>query len=158
MVQIALTVVEDQLLAVTRDATDDNRCRRAGNVPDEVIADAEISVSTATRTVHSIRDLTTDLLAAADRGDAVEGGAAIPREMVEMTNWDTRPAVEHTPGKVSGARVVAGTQAPLSAPYENLAGGATVGEFVAWFSGVDARQVRTALEPEARALWTAPTY
>jgi len=45
----------------------------------------------------------------------------------------------------------------LSALYENLAGGATVDEFVEWFPGVDAQQVRTVLEHEARALRTAPT-
>ena len=48
-----------------------------------------------------------------------------------MTNWDTCPAVERTPGKVSGAWVFAGTRVPPSALYENLAGGASVDEFVA---------------------------
>jgi len=89
--------------------------------------------------------------------DAVEGVAAILREKVGMTNWDTCPAVERTPGKVSGAWVFAGTRVPLSALYENLAGGATVDEFVAWFPGVDAQQVRTVLEHEAKALRTVST-
>ena len=74
-----------------------------------------------------------------------------------MTNWDTCPAVERSPGKVSGAWVFAGTRVPLSALYENLAGGATVDEFVAWFPGVDAQQVRSVLEHEARALRAAPS-
>ncbi len=72
-----------------------------------------------------------------------------------MENWNTCPAVERTPGKVSGAWVFAGTRIPLSALYENLASGATIEDFVEWFPGVDERQVRTVLEHEARALKTA---
>ncbi len=65
------------------------------------------------------------------------------------------PAVERKPGKVSGAWVFAGTRVPLFALYENLAAGATVGEFVKWFPGVDEKQVHAVLEHEARALRTA---
>ncbi len=72
-----------------------------------------------------------------------------------MTNWDTCPAVERKPGKVSGAWVFAGTRVPLSVLYENLASGATVDEFIEWFPGVDKKQVRAVLEHEARALKTA---
>lgn len=72
-----------------------------------------------------------------------------------MTNWDTCSAVERTPGKVSGAWVFAGTRIPVSALYENLAGGATIKEFVEWFPGVDERQVRTVLEHEAKTLKAA---
>ncbi len=72
-----------------------------------------------------------------------------------MTDWTTCPAVERKPGKVSGAWVFAGTRIPLFALYENLAGGATVEDFVEWFSGVDEKQVRAVLEHEARALRTA---
>ena len=77
------------------------------------------------------------------------------KEATEMTNWDTCPAVERTPGKVSGAWVFAGTRIPLYALYENIAGGATVHEFVEWFPGVDEEQVRSVLEHEARSLKTA---
>lgn len=69
-----------------------------------------------------------------------------------MTDWDACPAVERTPGKVSGAWVFAGTRLPLYALYENLACGATVSEFVEWFPGVTEQQVRTVLEFEAKAL------
>ncbi|MDD9998116.1 MAG: DUF433 domain-containing protein [Rhodospirillaceae bacterium] len=69
-----------------------------------------------------------------------------------MTNWDACSAVERTQGKVSGAWVFAGTRIPVSALYENLAGGATIMEFVEWFPGVDKQQVRTVLEHEAKAL------
>ena len=69
-----------------------------------------------------------------------------------MINWDTCPAVQRTPGKVSGAWVFTGTRLPLYALYENLAAGATVEEFVEWFPGVDAEQVRSVLEYEAKVL------
>ncbi len=88
-------------------------------------------------------------------GAEVENGAGIQKEAREMTDWDTCPAVERKPGKVSGAWVFAGTRIPLSALYENLASGATIDEFVEWFPGVDEQQVRAVLEHEAKALRTA---
>ena len=72
-----------------------------------------------------------------------------------MTNWNTCPAVERVPGRVSGAWVFSGTRIPLFALYENLASGATIDEFVQWFPGVDEWQVRAVLEHEAKALRTA---
>ncbi len=73
----------------------------------------------------------------------------------DMTDWNECPAVERTPGKVSGAWVFSGTRIPLFALYENLASGATVEEFVEWFPGVEERQVRAVLEHEANTLRTA---
>ena len=87
--------------------------------------------------------------------DDVEGGAANQEEATGMIDWNTCPAVERKPGRVSGAWVFAGTRIPLSALYENLAGGATVDEFVEWFPGVDEKQVREVLQHEAHALKTA---
>ena len=72
-----------------------------------------------------------------------------------MTDRNKCPAVERTPGKVSGAWAFAGTRIPLFALYENLADGATVDEFVEWFPGVEKRQVRAVLEHEAKTLRTA---
>ena len=72
-----------------------------------------------------------------------------------MTDWNKCPAVERTPGKLSGAWAFTGTRIPLFALYENLADGATVDEFVEWFPGVEKRQVRAVLEHEAKALRTA---
>ena len=69
-----------------------------------------------------------------------------------MTDWNTCPAVERVPGRVSGAWVFSGTRIPLFALYENLASGATIDEFVEWFPGVDEWQVRAVLEHEAKAL------
>ena len=71
-----------------------------------------------------------------------------------MTNWNECPAVERTPGKVSGAWVFSGTRIPLYALYENLASGATVKQFVERFPGVEERQVRAVLEHEAQTLRT----
>jgi len=69
-----------------------------------------------------------------------------------MINWETCPAVEQTPGKVSGAWVFTGTRIPLYALFENLAAGATVKDFVEWFPGVDEVQVQRVLEHEAKLL------
>ena len=71
---------------------------------------------------------------------------------LDSTNWSTCPAVERRRGRVSGAWVFTGTRVPLSALYENLAYGATIDEFVEWFPGVEAQQVRTVLRHEAKAL------
>jgi len=72
-----------------------------------------------------------------------------------MTDWTTCSAVERKAGKVSGAWVFVGTRIPLFALYENLAGGATVEEFVGGFPGVGGQQGRAGLEHEARELRTA---
>ena len=72
-----------------------------------------------------------------------------------MTDWNTCPAVERVPGRVSGAWVFSGTRIPLFALYENLASGATIDEFVEWFPGVDGQQVRAVLEHEEKALRAA---
>ncbi len=72
-----------------------------------------------------------------------------------MIDWRSCSAVEQKPGKVSGTWVFAGTRIPLFALYENLAGGATVDEFVEWFPGIDREQVLAVLEYEAQALRAA---
>ena len=72
-----------------------------------------------------------------------------------MTDWNTCPAVERNPRKISGAWAFTGTRVPVYALFENLAAGATINEFVEWFPGVEERQVRAVLEHEAKALRTA---
>ena len=69
-----------------------------------------------------------------------------------MVGWSACPAVERSPKKISGAWAFAGTRVPVYALFENLAGGATIDEFVEWFPGVDKKQVRAVLELEAREL------
>ena len=67
-------------------------------------------------------------------------------------DWETCPAVEREPGKISGAWAFSGTRVPVYALFENLASGATIDEFVEWFPGVDRQQVQAVLEHEAKAL------
>ena len=88
-------------------------------------------------------------------GKQRDGTMAQRHAEIESANWGGCPAVEQTPGKVSGAWVFAGTRVPLHALYENLACGATIDEFVEWFPGVERRQVLAVLEHEAKALRTA---
>ena len=75
-----------------------------------------------------------------------------------MTDWSACAAVERRPKKISGAWAFTGTRVPVYALFENLAGGATIDEFVEWFPGVDKQQVCAVLEHEARALRRALTY
>ncbi len=69
-----------------------------------------------------------------------------------MTNWETCPAVERHPDKLGGAWVFRGTRVPLSALFENLKAGASVGQFLEWFPGVDGSAVEEILEHEVKAL------
>ena len=46
-----------------------------------------------------------------------------------MTDWNTCPAVERNPRKISGAWAFTGTRVPVYALFENLAAGATIDEF-----------------------------
>ena len=58
-----------------------------------------------------------------------------------MLDWQACPAVERVPDRVSGAWVFKGTRVPLRALFENLEGGASVDDFLAWFPGVTRDQV-----------------
>ena len=69
-----------------------------------------------------------------------------------MTNWETCPAVERNPKKISGAWVFTGTRLSVSALFENLESGATVEEFMEWFQPVDEWKVRAVLQPRGRFL------
>ena len=68
-----------------------------------------------------------------------------------MTNWSSCPAVERTPGRVSGVWTFARTRVPVSALFENLKDGASIEDFLAWFPGVEADQVREVLQSVARS-------
>ena len=73
-----------------------------------------------------------------------------------MIDWSTCDAVERDPARVSGAWLFRSTRVPISALFENLESGVSVGEFVALFPGVTLKQVRAVLEHAARsALSTA---
>ena len=72
--------------------------------------------------------------------------------MMETRHWDTCSEVERDPEKVGGARVFRDTRLPLSALYEHLASGATIGEIAQWLPGVEEAQLRTVLEHDAQTL------
>lgn len=72
-----------------------------------------------------------------------------------MLDWKTCRAVEHDPEKLSGAWVFRGTRVPVSALFENLEGGATLGQFLDWFPGVTLDQAEAVLEHAARSLQIA---
>lgn len=63
-----------------------------------------------------------------------------------MLDWSQCPAVERVPGKVSGEWLFRGTRLPVSALFENIEDGATVGQFLEWFPGVTRQQVESVLE------------
>lgn len=69
-----------------------------------------------------------------------------------MTDWQTCPAVERHPDKVSGAWVFRGTRVPIATLFENLKDGASIEQFLEWFPGVDGAAVESVLDHEIRAL------
>ena len=71
-----------------------------------------------------------------------------------MTDWSTCPAVERNPRKISGAWAFTGTRVPVYALFENLAGGATVQQFLEWFPEVKESQVAAVLNHETEYLKT----
>jgi uncharacterized protein (DUF433 family) len=69
-----------------------------------------------------------------------------------MMDWSSCRAVERDSEKVSGAWIFAGTRVPVVALFENLGGGASVDDFVAWFPGVGRDQVEAVLEYAIQSL------
>ncbi len=63
-----------------------------------------------------------------------------------MLDWSECSTVERVAGRVGGAWVFKGTRVPVKALFENLEGGATIGDFLAWFPGVTREQVEAVLE------------
>lgn len=72
-----------------------------------------------------------------------------------MLDWTTCLVVERDPAKMSGAWVFCGSRVPVSALFENLEGGATLDQFLAWFPGVTSAQAEAVLEHAARSLQAA---
>ena len=66
-------------------------------------------------------------------------------------DWSQCPAVESSPGKVSGAWVFRGTRLPVSVIFENLEAGASIQEIAEWFD-VKPEQIKEVLEFAARSL------
>ena len=69
-----------------------------------------------------------------------------------MLDWRECPAVERVPGKVSGEWLFRATRVPVRALFENLEGGASVGEFLEWFPGVTRAQADAVLEHASHSL------
>ncbi len=65
-------------------------------------------------------------------------------------DWSKCAAVESVPGKVSGAWVFRGTRIPVTAVFENLADGLTIGEIAELYDGLTPEQVRAVLEFAAK--------
>jgi uncharacterized protein (DUF433 family) len=72
-------------------------------------------------------------------------------------DWSQCPAVESTPGKVSGAWVLRGTRMPVTVIFENLEAGATIDDIMDWFEGLDRGQIKAVLEFAARSLDEPPS-
>jgi uncharacterized protein (DUF433 family) len=66
-----------------------------------------------------------------------------------MAIWEDCDAVERDAAKVSGAWLFRGTRVPVATLFESLKDGATIGEYLEWFPGVDRTQVEAILEHEA---------
>ncbi len=62
-----------------------------------------------------------------------------------MLDWTSCSAVHRSPDTLSGAWVFQGSRVPKTL-FENLEDGATVDQFLAWFSGVSREQAVTVLE------------
>jgi uncharacterized protein (DUF433 family) len=72
-----------------------------------------------------------------------------------MLDWNTCPAVERNPGRVSGAWVFKGTRVPVKALFENLEEGASLDDFLEWFQGVSREQALAVLNHAEKSLATA---
>lgn len=69
-----------------------------------------------------------------------------------MVNWSVCPEVESVPNRVSGNWVFRGTRLPVYTLFENLAGGATIHDYMEWFGSVDEAEVKALLEFVAQDL------
>ncbi|PYQ79530.1 MAG: DUF433 domain-containing protein [Acidobacteria bacterium] len=69
-----------------------------------------------------------------------------------MLDWQSCPAVERAPDRVSGAWVFKGTRIPVRALFENLEEGASVDDFLKWFPGVTRDQAIAVLAHAERSL------
>ena len=72
-----------------------------------------------------------------------------------MLDWNTCPAVERSPERVSGAWVFKGTRVPVQALFENLEAGASLDDFLEWFPGVTREQALAVLVHAAKSLAVA---
>lgn len=76
---------------------------------------------------------------------------------MSLLDWSRCPAVERVPGKVSGSWVLKGTRMPVATIFENLEAGASIDDVLAWYEGLDRKQVQAVVEFAARSLDLAAT-
>ena len=76
---------------------------------------------------------------------------------MSLLDWSRCPAVERVPGKVSGIWVLKGTRMPVATIFENLEAGASIDDVLAWYEGLDRKQVQAVIEFAARSLDLAAT-
>ena len=69
-----------------------------------------------------------------------------------VLDWSQCQAVEKVAGKVSGAWVLQGTRMPAATIFENLQAGASIDDVLAWYDGLDRKQVQAVIEFAARSL------
>ena len=74
-----------------------------------------------------------------------------------MTVWEACSVVERDPERMGGIWVFRGTRVPVSALFENLKDGASIGEFLEWFPSVKRSQVEAVLDSERESL-VKPTF
>lgn len=72
-----------------------------------------------------------------------------------MLDWSQCPAVERRPEKVGGEWLFKNTRVPVRALFENLEGGARVGDFLEWFPGATREQVEVVLRHAEHSLAVA---
>ena len=72
-----------------------------------------------------------------------------------MLDWKNCPVVERDEGKEGGVWVFKNTHVPVRVLFENLEGGATVNDFLAWFPAVVRSQVEAVLEFAEASLATS---
>ena len=69
-----------------------------------------------------------------------------------MMSWQTCTEVSRDTQVVSGEYVFKGTRVPVRALFENIEDGATVDDFLDWFSGVSRSQVKAVFEHAVASL------
>lgn len=73
-------------------------------------------------------------------------------------DWSQCEAVESVPGKMSGAWVLKGTRMPVATIFENIEAGASIGDVIEWFEGLDRKQVEAVIEFAALSLQRPPDF
>lgn len=68
-----------------------------------------------------------------------------------MIDWQSCPAAERDPDRVSGVWVFRGTRIPVATLFQNLEDGAQLADLVEWFPGVTIQQAREVLEHAAKS-------